>query len=251
MRVAAISDLHIGASDHTCGWRHEAAPFLRFLDALERDHDRIVLLGDIYQTDHGLRPDPASRRRDLLAARRRVSALTERFTGGPYVYVHGNHDEIAADALGAATQHQVAGRCAAVFIHGHQYDPVARSAPRLADLGTWTCGRLRAMRLRPVAAWLEGRDVAIKHQRFGHADGPYARGARSLARSHDASIVVMGHTHVPSVVAIPEGLAINTGTCSDGRRMWASIDTEAGEVLVHGPSGTLRGRVPPERHGAR
>jgi UDP-2,3-diacylglucosamine pyrophosphatase LpxH len=237
MRVAAISDLHIGTSARTDGFRHPTRAFLRFLDELERTHDRIVLLGDIWQTDHGAMPGPRARARALHAARGRVGVVTERFSASPYVYVHGNHDEIAAHELGAATSHAVPGVFPALFIHGHQFDPVALAAPRLADLGTWTCGRLRAAGLRPVAAWLEGRDVAVKDQRFRGTEGPYARAAGRLARDHAAPIVVMGHTHVPSVTPIAEGLAVNTGTCSDGRRMWASIDTETGAVVVHGPSG--------------
>lgn len=243
MRIAAISDLHIGARDRTDGFGHEVAGFLAFLDGLERTHDRIVLLGDIYQTDHGVLPSGRARARHLHAARARLPELAARFGAPPYVYVHGNHDEIAADEIGAATIHEAPGTFSTLFIHGHQFDPVAREAPRLADLGTWTCGRLRAAGLRPLAVWLEGRDVAVKDRRFRGPGGPYARAASRLARTHGTPIVVMGHTHVPSVTPIREGLAINTGTCSHGRRMWASIDTEAGTATVHGPGGELRGRL--------
>lgn len=237
MRIAAISDLHIGATARADGFRHAPAAFLRFLDELERMHDRIVLLGDVFQTDHGARPSAASRARHLHRARARVPEIAARFDAPPYVYVHGNHDEIAARELAAPEHHHVAGAAPALFIHGHQFDPVALGAPRLADLGTWTCGRLRAVGLRAVAAWLEGRDVAVKDRRFRGAHGPYARAAGRLAREHGTPIVVMGHTHVPSLTRIPEGIAVNTGTCSDGRRMWASIDTEAGTATIHGPRG--------------
>lgn len=237
VRIAAFSDLHIGAHRHTDGFGHPLSRFEAWLTTLERDHDRIVLLGDIFQTDHAWRRSPAAFRRQLSAGQRRVARLWDRFRAGGYVYVHGNHDEIAAEAVGAAEQFVATGRYPALFIHGHQFDPVARAAPAAANLGTWTCGRLRAAGLRPVARWLEGRDVAIKHERFGGPDGPYAAGAVSLARRHGTPVVVMGHTHVETIDAIDAGLCVNTGTCSGGALSFASIDTDAGRVQVHGPRG--------------
>jgi UDP-2,3-diacylglucosamine pyrophosphatase LpxH len=245
VRVAAISDLHIGAEDGTDGFRHEPARFEAWLDDLEASHDRIVLLGDIFQTDHGWWPTRASTRRQLLAAQRRVGRLWGRLSGSKYVYVHGNHDAVARVVVGAPEHFVVAGRARTLFTHGHQFDPVARRAPALADLGTWTCGRLRAVGLRPAAQWLERRDVAIKHARFQGPHGPYADGARGLARRHAATIVVMGHTHVEGVERIPEGLAVNTGTCSAGAMAYASIDTVAGRVEVFGPGGRREARVDP------
>ncbi len=245
MRIAAFSDLHIGAQPHTDGFQHALPRFEAWLTTLERTHDRIVLLGDIFQTDHGWTRSAAAFRHQLATAQRRLARLWDRFRGGGYVYVHGNHDEIAAEAVGAAEQFVAPGRYPALFIHGHQFDPVAGAAPAAANFGTWTCGRLRAAGLRPVAQWLEGRDVAIKHGRFGGPTGPYAAGAGTLARRHRTPIVVMGHTHVEAIDRIDAGLCINTGTCSGGALSFASVDTEAGRVEVLGPRGrheaTLRG----------
>ena len=243
VRVAAFSDLHIGAHRHTDGFEHALPRFEAWLTTLERTHDRIVLLGDIFQTDHGWRRGPEAFRRELSAAQRRLARLWDRFRGGGYVYVHGNHDEIAAEAIGAAEQFVAGGRYPALFIHGHQFYPGAGSAPAAANFGTWTCGRLRAAGLRPLARWLEGRDVAIKHDRFGGPAGPYAAGARTLARRHRTPIVVMGHTHVEAIDPIDEGLYVNTGTCSWGALSFASVDTDAGRVEVLGPGGRLEAAV--------
>lgn len=222
MKIAALSDFHIGTADRTDTFRHDPVTFERFLDDLERDHDAIVLLGDIWQTDHGPVPTRAAAARRLHAARRRLPRLTARFDEPPYVYVHGNHDEIAATELGARSFVRLDG---ALFIHGHQFDPVARGAPWAAAAGTWTTGQLRNAGLRPLAAWFEGRDVAIKDRRFRGPQGPYAAGARALARTHGARFVVMGHTHVPSREDLGSVVALNTGTCSGGRRMFVSVDT--------------------------
>ncbi len=237
MRIAALSDFHIGARRHTDGFLHDEDRFGGFLDELEAEHDKVVLLGDIYQTDHALVPTAGAARRMLDRARRRLPTLRERFDRPPYVHVFGNHDAIAGPALGAPERLRMPGRFPVLFTHGHQYDPIAVKAPWVANMGTWTTGRLRAVGLRPVAWWLELRDVSIKDQRFGGELGPYARGAHALAAEHGVSIVVMGHTHVPGITPIEAGVMVNTGTCSGGRTMWASIDTEAGTVTVHRPQG--------------
>lgn len=233
VRIAALSDFHIGVQEHRDGFRHASAAFSRFLDRLEATHDAIVLLGDIYQTDHAMIPGRHGERRHLARARERIGELARRLEAPPYVYVFGNHDEVAGEVLGA-TEHASwhADGLGVLFIHGHQFDPVARRAKIAADLGTWCTGRLRAVGLRPVAQWLEGRDIAIKDRRFRGERGPYVLAGRRLARAHRAEVVVMGHTHVASVTAIPEGVVVNTGSCSRERFEHVSIDTRSRMVSL-------------------
>lgn len=235
MRIAALSDFHIGARAYTDEFHHAEADFLRWLDALAADHDRIVLVGDIYQTEHALLPGSAAAARQLARARARLPALAERVCGPKFLYVHGNHDAVAAHELGAPEQLRlVADDFAIVFIHGHQFDPIFQRARAAAQVATWFTGRLRRAGLRPLAQWFEGRDIAIKHRRFGHADGPYARAARRILREQAADLVVMGHTHVAHQHALPEGRLVNTGSCSRGRRVHVTIDTRARSVEIHG-----------------
>lgn len=247
MRIAALSDFHIGTRRHNDGFRHDLARFGRFLDRLEAEHDAVVLLGDIYQTDHALVPTRAAAQRMLARARERVAPLTERFARAPYVHVHGNHDEVMG-TLGAPEHLRLGGRFEVSFIHGHQFDPIAVRAPWAADLGTWSTGRLRAVGLRPLAWWLEQRDVSIKDRRFRGPQGPYARGAQGLVHEHGTPIVVMGHTHCPGITPLSRGVMVNTGTCSGGRTMWVGIDSERGTIEVHGAGEVHGGR---EVHGAR
>lgn len=244
MRIAALSDLHIGARRHVDGFRHDPAVFARLLDRLEAEHDAVVLLGDVYQTDHALVPTRAAARRMLARARARVAELSARFERPPYVHVHGNHDAIAGAALGAPERLRLPGRFPVLFIHGHQFDPVAVRARWAADLGTWTTGRLRAVGLRPLAWWLEQRDVAIKDRRFRGPGGPYARGAQALVHEHGAAIVVMGHTHCPGITPLSPGVMVNTGTCSGGRTMWVGIDSERGTIEVHAGARVERLELP-------
>ena len=64
------------------------------------EHDRVVLVGDIWQTDHDLFFGPAAAARQLHRARRRLPRLTRALDR--LDYVHGNHDFVARDQLGAA-----------------------------------------------------------------------------------------------------------------------------------------------------
>ena len=240
MKIAAISDFHIGSTEQTDCFRHDINAFHEFLDALEAGHDSIVLLGDIFQSEYGAWLGTQTEKLQLRAAQMRVPGLWERFQGERYSYVHGNHDAVAGRASRAKTSLRVASDGFAVyFIHGHQFDPLQIKAYPLARASTWFTGRVRRVGLAPVADWLEANDVAIKHRKFQGATGPYAQGASDLLQSEKVDAVIMGHTHVPQHCQLAAGVYANTGTCSHGKLMYVSIDTVARTVEC------LRGR--PER----
>ena len=240
MRIAAISDLHIGTRDRTCGFRHAPERFCAFLDRLEADHDEIVLLGDIWQLDHEALPGRASAVRALARARRRATWLDARLRNGRYALVHGNHDVWTRAELGAEhTLVRSYGGHRAVFVHGDDFDPVLGKATRVSHAATWFTGRLRWAGLRGPAEQLEEQDVRIKARRFQGVDGPYATGARHLARTHQSDLVVMGHTHVPTLIDVGETHLANTGTCSRQRFMGVSVDLGSGKVRLLGPGGRI------------
>ena len=218
MRIAALSDFHIGARRYMDEFRHSEASFLAWLDVLERSHDRIVLVGDIYQTEHALLPGLRPAAAQLARAQARLPALSARLRGPQYLYLHGNHDAVAGPALAAPERLQLrADDFTVVFIHGHQFDPVFQRARAAAQAATWFTGRLRRAGLRPLAQWFEGRDVAIKHRRFGHADGPYARAARTLLwRAADGSGSVPGGANAcsDSTVAAPTRASAAARQCA-------------------------------------
>jgi len=231
MQLAALSDFHIGARAGMDEFRHDERRFLERLARVVDTHDRVVLVGDIYQTDHALFTGPRAAARQLQLARRRLPRLARALDR--LDYVHGNHDFIARDELGAATELRVdADGCSVLFTHGHQFDPVFARAYAAARAATWFTGRLRRAGLRPLAHYFEQKDVAIKHRRFGHAAGPYAAAARALMRERGADIVVMGHTHVAHAHHMSEGTVVNTGTCSGGRFTVVTIDTAARTAAI-------------------
>jgi UDP-2,3-diacylglucosamine pyrophosphatase LpxH len=231
MRIAALSDFHIGARAGMDEFRHDERAFLERLARVVDSHDRTILVGDIWQTDHDWRFGQVAAARQLALARRRLPRLTralDRLT-----YIHGNHDAVARDELGALPELRIGDdRTSILFVHGHQFDPVFARAYAAARAATWFTGRLRRAGLRPVAHYFEKKDVAIKHDRFGHAEGPYATAARALMRARGVEFVVMGHTHVAHTHELPEGTVVNTGTCSDGRFTVVTLDTAARSVTI-------------------
>lgn len=231
MRIAALSDFHIGARAGMDEFRHDESAFLERLARVVDQHDRTVLVGDIWQTEHDWRFGHAPAARQLALARRRLPRLARALDRLPYV--HGNHDAIARAELGAATELRLeADGCAVLFVHGHQFDPIFARAYAAARAATWFTGRLRRAGLRPLAHYFEAKDVALKHARFGHADGPYAAAARALMRDRGVQLVVMGHTHVAHAHDLPEGTVVNTGTCSAGRFTVATIDTATRRATI-------------------
>ncbi len=236
MRVAALSDFHIGLDPATDAFGHDPGAFREFVDALLASHDQLVLLGDLFTADHAPRWGPRFASAHLRRILETVPWLVERLADPRVHYVHGNHDLAAAEVLGAAERLVLGDAgCRVLFVHGHQFDPIARRALLLANVGTWTTGRLRAAGLRPLAQFFEDRDVAIKDVRFRGRQGPYAAAANVACRDLGVSAVVMGHTHAARVDTLEHGLSLNTGTCSCGRREFVSIDTARKQaVLVRG-----------------
>lgn len=237
MKVAAISDLHIGPRHRGDEFCHDEDWFAEFIEQLAAEHDRLILLGDIYQTEHGLWPTRRGYHRQLMQARRRLPRVTAALGGPKCIHIAGNHDAITRDSLGAlADLRMEADGMGILFVHGHQFDPLLRGPSYLlARTGTWMAGRLRHLGLQNVSQWFEDRDVALKQGKLGGPHGPYARAARQLMRTRDVSVVVMGHTHCPVHYEFAEGALINTGTCWQGQTMYISIDTTQRRIDVRAP----------------
>ncbi|MEM6296905.1 MAG: metallophosphoesterase [Myxococcota bacterium] len=233
MRIAAVSDLHIGLDPATDAFHHDTSAYDGFLAELLGTHDRIVLLGDIITADHAWAWGPRFARAHLRRVLGRTPWLADRLVDPRVHYVHGNHDLVARDVLGAAERIVLGEAVRVMFVHGHQYDPIARGALPLANAGTWATGRMRAAGIPRVAQWFEDRDVSIKDRRFRGPHGPYARAADRLCETHDVAAVVMGHTHAARLDETTHGVSVNTGTCSCARFEWVCVDTTAREVTVH------------------
>jgi len=232
MRVAVVGDLHIGPLAGRDAVGQDTDGLVAWLGEVRASHDHLVLNGDIFQCDHGLGVGAAAEARALHACLARVPALVELMADPGVHYLHGNHDRVARDELGAPTELHLEGTGHRLLVtHGDAFDPVLDGVPALSHAATWVCGRVRAAGLSAVAGWLEGRDVAIKAARHQGPGGPYARAASSLAADREVDRVVFGHTHVPCLLDLDTGgLLANPGACAGGGRRVVRLDLSSGSV---------------------
>ena len=61
----------------------------------------------------------------------------------------------------------------------------------------------------------------------------FQRWAIAKAKSHQADIVVTGHTHMGVCAEHGDRLFLNSGSCAQGAFSFLSIDTRAGDYAVH------------------
>jgi UDP-2,3-diacylglucosamine pyrophosphatase LpxH len=228
MRIASFGDLHLGhisALDKFQGGEEEE--LLRFDDHLSRTHQRIVLMGDMYQTDYGTLP--GSRPEVLEMIFRRYPRIVRRWQDTPYTSLFGNHDQIAQKRLGALKQirlHKDGWRI--WFIHGHQFDPFIGEKAGLPYYVTWMIGGLRRKGMKRLADFLEGPVYDFGQRLFKRLEGA-ARRAISLGQHQ---IVVMGHSHRLAGRSFGRGIYVNSGAPRSGVLPYTSIDTERRTVEI-------------------
>lgn len=232
MSVAVISDLHLGPGDRSDLFRHDDTEFLRFLRFLEGNFERIVLLGDIWETLTPAWPcDPAFA---LRRAREAHPTIARRFELPRYSYVHGNHDIVAGVSEGAPDELLLThGNTRILLTHGHHHDVLIRKARWLSELGVWLGGWILRLGLASVYRVFDTLD----RFRSGVAPDPssctFQRWAVSLAKRRRADVVVTGHTHVALRSEHPDALFLNSGSCSGGRFSFLSLDPANGSYAVH------------------
>jgi predicted phosphodiesterase len=202
------------------------------LGFLEDNFERIVLLGDIWET---LTPrqgfDPI---RGLKDARDAHRPLARRFESSQYTYVHGNHDFVTGAAEKVADSLTIeADGARLLFTHGHHHDLLLRHARWASELGVWLGAWLLRMRL----SWLYRLFDGIDHARSGATHDPrrctFQRWAMGLAEHAKADVVVTGHTHVPVRAQHGDRLFLNSGSCAEGRHSFLALDTRRGDYAVH------------------
>ena len=235
MRIAVISDLHIGAEDFVPNG------FGEFLDHLEREHDEIILLGDVFECYYPVLPWKALAEYDRFD--RQYQDITDRFRSAKYTILSGNHDMVVRRARGipSRTERGVKG-FRILLSHGHENESAYQSPLkiRLVELYMWFGYRLKRLGFPQLYNYSYRMDYEFNMKDGGAA---HLEAARELVgRGYD--IVVFGHTHVARHVEFRRGgTYINTGDCVR-RRMYASLDLERRECqLLEFPAR----RVPVER----
>jgi predicted phosphodiesterase len=233
MRIASFGDLHLGHTSVLDKFRGKEEDLLRFDDHLSRTHDRIILMGDIYQTDYGIYP--GSRSDVLEAILKRYSRIFKRWGSPRYNSVFGNHDLITQKLLGTLKQIIINKDGWRIWlIHGHQFDPFIRKKGHLPFFVTWLIGGMRRKGLRRLADFLEGPLYDFGQRVFRRLD----MAARKALISGKNNIIVMGHSHQMTCQPLEKGIYVNSGACSCDFMRYVSIDTvtRVVEVRVFKPS---------------
>ena len=233
MRIAVISDLHLGCRDAVDRFGHDTTAFVRFLQFLEGNFERIVLLGDVYETLTAR--TPLRHAHELARVRDAHPELVRRFARPQYAYVHGNHDLVARRVLGAPEQLVLeAGGVRVLFTHGHPHDWVIRHTRGLAELAVWAGAWLRRAGLGPLYRAFDAVDVWLHHG-AGQTVQHRSFQAWSLARAASvaADVVVTGHTHHALRAEHGARLFLNSGSCADGQLSFLALDTAAGTYTLH------------------
>jgi predicted phosphodiesterase len=231
VNIAVISDLHLGSDDETDSFGHDDAEFLRFLGFLEGNFERIVLLGDIWETLTSKCPWRA--RRAMIEARERHPELARRFRRPCYTYIHGNHDIVARD-LDAAPEHwsiDAHGK-RLLFMHGHGHDRLIRWARHIVELGVCLGGWIRRGGFHTLYQHLDQLDQARSALSLDAGRCSFQAWAMGVGTRVNADIVVTGHTHVPLATEHGARMYLNSGSCSRGRFTYLALDTHRDRYSV-------------------
>ncbi|MCB9730423.1 MAG: metallophosphoesterase family protein [Deltaproteobacteria bacterium] len=231
MRIAVISDLHLGRRDAADRFGHDDTDFLRFLRFLEQSFERIVLLGDIFETLTS--PRPFGHVAELRAARAAHSEISRRFERDCYTFVHGNHDLVAGHVEGAPDELMLRLEGTRVlFTHGHIYDWLVRHARWLSESGAWLGGALLRRGMDPLFRLFNGVDGLLSGVSKNPERCGFQQVAMLSARARDADIVVTGHTHVGVRAEHGDRLFLNSGSCAEGAFSYLAMDTAQGSYSV-------------------
>jgi predicted phosphodiesterase len=232
MKVAVISDLHLGIGDQVDGFGHDDAEFLKFLQFLEGNFERIVLLGDVWETLHCRKFGNVAA--ELDAARAAHPEIARRFSRSCYSYVHGNHDLIAGATLGAPESLSLeADGVRLLFTHGHQGDPLIEKRAWLADICVWLGGWIRRCGFDALYRLCAELDHARGALNLNPDSCPFQKWAMNLAAKQAADVVITGHTHMAARQEHGSRLFMNSGSCNEGRLSFLSIDTKLGNYAVN------------------
>lgn len=231
MKIAVISDLHLGPGDKADLFGHDESKFLKFLNFLESNFERIILLGDIWETLTPQWPDPV---RALKQSREAHPLIARRFEREQYTYIHGNHDIIAGQVCRAPEELQLnVDGTRLLFTHGHHHDALIRHARWASEFAVWLGGWILRVGLGAVYKLFDEFDKVMSGAHTDHSRCTFQRWAIDLASAHGADVIVTGHTHIPLKQEHQQGLYLNSGSCSHGHLSYLAMDTRAAQYAVH------------------
>ncbi len=228
MKIAIISDIHIGSGDQADRFGHDDYEFLRFLKFMEANFERIILLGDIFETLTG--KEYGKRMNELKRCSQAHPEVSKRLVGNrrKYIYLHGNHDLVSAEAFRSSGEHFVSvGGNTILFTHGHVFDRISCNARRLAEWFVWIGGHIMRSGRRDTFNFLKHLDSCVLGSSGDFNKCDFQSRAMSAARRMGVDIIVTGHSHEGGQLAYDDGLYLNSGACLEGNFQYLSMDLAA------------------------
>jgi predicted phosphodiesterase len=223
MQIAVISDLHLGVGVAD-SFGHSDIDFLGFLKRLESDFEKIILLGDIWETLTAMAPYKP--RQALKNARQAHPELAQRFECYNYLYVHGNHD-IITELEGIPSEAMIeSDGVKLLFTHGHHHDWYWDGLRWVPEFFVWLGAWARRVGLKALYDICYALDIGFSKPSTHPMRDSFQRWAYSLAHHRDADVVVTGHTHHAMVSEHGSVVFLNSGNCSEGKYSYLAIDTK-------------------------
>lgn len=221
MKIAIISDLHLGNGSITDHFGHHDSDFIRFLDYLESNFEKIILLGDIFET---LMPKKfGEKKKEIESCFVAHRDIFSRFLTKKYEYIFGNHDLIGEEVLNGKEHLTINDKVNILFLHGHQFDPLISNFYWLSEIAVFGGGWISRAGLGPLYQNLAMSETKI----VGKINNYFKQFEKTALNKYPKyDIVVTGHTHVGKIEYFNNQIFMNSGTCSMGQYSFLSIDTD-------------------------
>ena len=241
MQIAVLSDLHLGCKDKLDQfYRTEGAEeqLYSLLDYLERTVDKIVLLGDIFET---LRGKSFNTEKELVRILKAYPNFSSRILDNPkYELIQGNHDLDTVNLLSARKQIVLKDHGDKIFLmHGHQLDPLVADfwTRNFEHFGVWFGGW--ASRLG--YDWTVKMNDISKYKSENNLwkPGPFEKLSAWVAKQKGCNIVITGHSHHPMKEEFNGTLFMNSGTRVAGRQDLVIVDTASNDYNLYKNSSIL------------
>jgi len=238
MKFAALSDLHLGFGDKAERFPHSDETFLRLLDRIEKTHERIFLVGDVWETLMPTFPFE-SRQECLWRAWEAHPKLYERFSERQFRHIWGNHDEVTVRSGAVKEEMLIHDGHRVLLTHGQQFENLDDSwsegacRRKFAEAGIWLGGAMLRVNQRHAFNLFERAFTASLGSEDPKRMTGFRRRALDYARLRRANFIITGHTH-KAVIAHPHnGITfINTGSCLGKRVDWISLDLDRNEISL-------------------
>lgn len=235
MQIAVLSDIHLGRKDKLDQFNRNPGAeeaLYSLLANLENSVDKIVLLGDIFET---LRGKTLNAKKELREVLKMYPVITKKIIDDDkYILISGNHDVVTSKILNAPDWVRLKDHGTSIsFFHGHQLDPFVEGfwTNNFEKIGVWLGG------------WFEraGLDVTkkgnISSKLKALADqwkvGKFERLAAAMGEDLKSDLVITGHSHHPMKVEFDSTLFLNSGTRVAGRQDMIILDTASQQYEVY------------------